>query len=183
MQETNHCTQQTVLRKILPTPIEYFEQAVLQSSLIHRKPFHLCSQDSLKVPSSSAPIILGDLFLPGIFWQPSAVKYQMCMCQSLSCVQFLMNLWIPALQAPQSMEFSRQEYWSGLPVPSPGDLPNPGMEPGSAELQVDSLSFEPPGEPNGSLQLQLSGASEVHRNQLGILFKHSFGFCWVRGGA
>ena len=50
-----------------------------------------------------------------------------------------------ALQAPLSMEFSRQEYWSGLPFPSPGDLPDPGIEPGSPELQVDCLLSEPPG--------------------------------------
>ena len=43
------------------------------------------------------------------------------------------------------MEFSGQEYWSGLPFPSPGDLPDPGMEPGSPALQADSLPSEPPG--------------------------------------
>ena len=46
-----------------------------------------------------------------------------------------------------SMEFSRQEYWSGLPFPSPGDFPDPGIEPGSPELQADSLPSEPPGKP------------------------------------
>ena len=46
-----------------------------------------------------------------------------------------------------SMEFSRQEYWGGLPFLSPGDLPNPGMEPGSPALQADSLPSEPPGKP------------------------------------
>ena len=50
-----------------------------------------------------------------------------------------------ALQAPLSMEFSRQEYWSGLPFPSPGDLPDPGIEPRSPALQVDCLLSEPPG--------------------------------------
>ena len=45
----------------------------------------------------------------------------------------------------QSMEFSRQEYWSGLPFPSPGDLPDPGIEPRSPALQVDALTSEPPG--------------------------------------
>ena len=50
-----------------------------------------------------------------------------------------------AYQAPQSMEFSRQEYWSGLPFPSPGDLPNPGIEPRSPALQADALPYEPPG--------------------------------------
>ena len=44
-----------------------------------------------------------------------------------------------AYRAPWSMEFSRQEYWSGLPFPSPGHLPNPGIEPGSPELQADAL--------------------------------------------
>ena len=45
------------------------------------------------------------------------------------------------------MEFSRPEYWSGYPFPSPGDLPNPGIEPRSPALQVDSLPAEPPGKP------------------------------------
>ena len=45
------------------------------------------------------------------------------------------------------MEFSRQEYWSGLPFPSPGDLPDPGIEPGSPSLRVDALASEPPGKP------------------------------------
>ena len=46
------------------------------------------------------------------------------------------------------MEFSRQEYWSGLPFPSPGDLPDPGIEPGSPALQADALQSEPPGKSN-----------------------------------
>ena len=50
-----------------------------------------------------------------------------------------------AHQTPLSMEFSRQEYWSGLPFPSPGGLPKPGIEAGSPALQADSLSSEPPG--------------------------------------
>ena len=48
------------------------------------------------------------------------------------------------------MEFSRQEYWSRLSFPSPGDLPDPGMEPGSPTLQADSLASEPPGKPIGT---------------------------------
>ena len=47
--------------------------------------------------------------------------------------------WTIACQAPLSMGFSRQEYWSGLPFPSPGDLPDPGIEPGSPALHADSL--------------------------------------------
>ena len=48
------------------------------------------------------------------------------------------------------MGFSRQEYWSGLPFPSPGDLPDPGIEPGSLTLQEDTLTSEPPGKPLNS---------------------------------
>ena len=54
--------------------------------------------------------------------------------------------WTIACQASLSMRFSRQEYWSGLPCPPPGDLPNPGVEPRSSALQADSLS-EPSGKP------------------------------------
>ena len=54
-----------------------------------------------------------------------------------------------AHQTPPSMEFSRQEYWSGLPFPSPGDLPNPGTEPRSSALQADALTSEPPGKLGG----------------------------------
>ena len=53
-----------------------------------------------------------------------------------------------SVKAPLSMGFSRQEYWSGLPFPSPGGLPNPGIEPGSPALQADTLSSEPPGKPS-----------------------------------
>ena len=52
-----------------------------------------------------------------------------------------------AHQAPLSMEFSRQEYWSGLLFPSPGDLSNPGIKPRSPALQADSLPAEAPGKP------------------------------------
>ena len=59
-----------------------------------------------------------------------------------------MTPWIVASQAPLSMEFSRQEYWSTLPFRPPGDLPDPGIEPGFPALQADSLPSEPPGKPN-----------------------------------
>ena len=57
--------------------------------------------------------------------------------------------WTVAYQAPPSMRFSRQEYWSGWPFPSPGDLPNPGIELGSPSLQTDTFPSEPPGKPSG----------------------------------
>ena len=65
----------------------------------------------------------------------------------LSRVQLFGTPWAVAYQIPLSMGFSRQEYWSGLPFPSPGDLPNPGIEPRSPALQADALSSEPPGKP------------------------------------
>ena len=63
----------------------------------------------------------------------------------LSCVQLFAIPWTVAYQAPPSIEFSRQEYWSGLPFPSPGDPPDLGIEPGSPALQADALPSEPPG--------------------------------------
>ena len=64
---------------------------------------------------------------------------------SLSRVRLFATPWTVAHQAPPSMEFSRQEYWSGLPFPSPGDLPDPGIEPGSPALQAEALLSEPYG--------------------------------------
>ena len=65
--------------------------------------------------------------------------------KSLSHVPLFVTPWTVARQAPLSMGFSRQEYWSGLPFLSPGDLPKPGIEPGSPALQADTLPSEPPG--------------------------------------
>ena len=74
----------------------------------------------------------------------------MCMPSRFSCVPLFATLWTVADQAPLSMGFSRQEYWSGLPCPSPGALPDPGIEPASLWLlhwQVGSLPLVPPGKP------------------------------------
>ena len=67
--------------------------------------------------------------------------------KSLSRVRLFATPWTVAYQAPLSMGFSRQEYWSGLPFPSPGDLPDPGIEPRSPALEADALTSEPPGKP------------------------------------
>ena len=64
------------------------------------------------------------------------------------CVLLFETPWSLALQAPLSMEFPRQEYWSGLPLSSPENLPDPGTESRSLALQVDSLPTEPPGKLN-----------------------------------
>src|SRR5574337_392253 len=87
--------------------------------------------------------------------------YLMVLCRwwwfSCELCPTLVPPWTVACQVPLSMGFSRQEYWSGLPFPSPGDLPNPGIKPRSPELQADSLPAEPQGKPKntgvGSLSL------------------------------
>ena len=63
----------------------------------------------------------------------------------LSRVRLFVTLWTLTYQVPPSIEFSRQEYWSGLPFPSPGDVPNPGIKSGSPTLRADTLPSEPPG--------------------------------------
>ena len=80
------------------------------------------------------------------------LKMKICHCllfkvkvKSLTRVRFFATPWTVAHQAPLSMGFSRQEYWSGLPFPSSGDLPYPGIEPRSPALQADTLTSEPPG--------------------------------------
>ena len=65
--------------------------------------------------------------------------------KSLNCVRLFVTPWTVANQAPQSMGFSSQEYWSVLPFPSPGDLPDPGIETWSPALQADTLPSKPPG--------------------------------------
>ena len=65
----------------------------------------------------------------------------------LSRVRLFAITWTVSYQAPPSMGFLRQEYWSGLPFPSPGDLSNPGIEPEFPALQADALPSEPPWKP------------------------------------
>ena len=82
-----------------------------------------------------------------------------CVCVCVLVAQSCAALCDPvdcSLQAPLSMEFSRQEYWSELPFPSPGDLPNPGIEPQSLTLQADSLPSEPPGKSQRCCELYLN---------------------------
>ena len=76
----------------------------------------------------------------------------MLAAQLLSYVQLFVTPQTVAHQAPPSIGFSRQEYWSELPFSSPGDHPNPGIEPGSPTLQADSLPPESPGKPPIKIQ-------------------------------
>ena len=73
--------------------------------------------------------------------------------KSLSCVWLFATPWTVAHQTPLPIEFSRKEYWSGLPFLYPGDIPNPGIEPGSPTLQLDTLPSEPPGKPDTKTQI------------------------------
>ena len=82
---------------------------------------------------------------------PSSLPFCFSLLLSLSFVKVLVvsdsfeTPWTVAHQVPLFTEFSSQAHWSGMPFPSPGDLPNPGIEPGSPALQADSLPSEPPG--------------------------------------
>ena len=76
-------------------------------------------------------------------------KFFCCCCHLFAkTCPTLATPWTVACQAPLSMGFSRQEYWNGLPFPSPGDLPDPGMEHRSSALQAEALPSEPPGSLN-----------------------------------
>ena len=93
--------------------------------------------------------------------------------KSLSHVRLFATPWTVAYNAPPSIGFSRQEYWSGLPFPSPEDLPNLGIEPGSPALQADALPSEPPGKsPKHKYQLLFDCnviQQEISCQQIGIL--------------
>ena len=87
--------------------------------------------------------------------------------KSLSCIRLFLTPWTVAYQALQPMGFSRQEYWSGLPFLSPGDLPNPGIEPEYLALQADSL----PSEPLGKLLYSIEGIIKFTDNRARV-FKY-----------
>ena len=112
----------------------------------------------MKEPLQVLPLILSpfpehlkvSLILTTFIWkdgnQPyNNIKIIIIEVKSLSRVRLFATPWTVAYQASQFMGFSRQEYWSGLPFPSPGDLPDPGIEPRSLALQADALPSEPPG--------------------------------------
>ena len=89
----------------------------------------------------------------------------------LSRVRLFATPWTVAHQASLSMGFSRQEYWSGVPFPSPGDLPNPGIEPRSPALQADALTSEPPGKPVKCSVSLISGKMQIQSKQI-LLHTH-----------
>ena len=85
--------------------------------------------------------------LSQVTFQPPQADYILIWgrAQSFSLIHLFTTLWAIFCPALLSMGFLRQEYWRELPFPSPGDLPNPGIQPRSPTLQADSLPFEPPG--------------------------------------
>ena len=100
---------------------------------------------------------------------------QLCVLCHFSRVRLFATLWTVAHQAPLSMGFSRLEYWTRLPCPSPEDLPKPGIEPRSPTLQADSLLSEPPG------QLWNSGTFlSADRALLLGLRGHLQGYLWLQ---
>ena len=93
--------------------------------------------------------------------------------KSLSRVQLFVTPWTIAYQAPLFMGFSRQEYWSGLPFPPPGDLPDPGIEPGSPALQADTLPSEPPRKPSNlaeQFSILLGASRRMHYSGILLLY-------------
>ena len=82
------------------------------------------------------------VFIRGFYFYACKVKVKV---KLLSRVQLFATPGTVSHQAPLSMDFSRQEYWSGLPFPSPGDLLNPGIKPRSPTLQANALTSELPG--------------------------------------
>ena len=133
-----------------------FPLLLLFLPLVHWSGPHFLSPSLLLLPlpilSTSSP----QLFL---------VSLCVCVCM-LNCVRLFATPCTVALQAPLTTEFSRQEYWSGLPFPSPGDLPNPRIEPASLVSlywQAGSLAAEPPGKPlvlSGRALFYLLGSSQ-----------------------
>ena len=95
----------------------------------------------------------------------------LCVLSLWSHVRLFETPWAAACQPLLSMEFSRQEYCSGLPFPLPGDLPNPGVKPGSSAFQADSLPSEPSGKFPHSLEMFLFFQSLYHR---GVISDENF---------
>ena len=96
----------------------------------------------IKPPSPASPTLAGRFFTTSTTWEAQACCEPV---KLLSRVQLFATPWTVAYQVPPSMEFSRQEYWSGLPFPSPGDLPDLGIEPRSLALWANTLPSELPG--------------------------------------
>ena len=107
----------------------------------------LCDPIDGGLPGSPVPGILQGRILEWVAISSSNTWKWKVKVKSLSCVRHLATPWTVAYQAPLSMGFSREEYWSGLPFPSPVDLPDPGIEPKTPALAGRFFTTVPPGKP------------------------------------
>ena len=110
-----------------------------------------------------------------------AVRKVKVKVKSLSHVRLFATPWTVAQQALPSMGFSRQEYWSGLPFLSPGDLPDSGIKPRSLTLQADTLTSEPPGKPEDKAY-DCFTRFPVSGHRLGLLYIISIPICGEQTG-
>ena len=132
----------------------------------------------LWIIQGSAAVVL--MALAGcLAWLAPGDKCQECvgMLNCFTCVRLFATLWTVAHQAPLSMGFSRQEYFSGLPCPPPGNLPNPGSEIGPPALQTDSL----PGEPQGKSHMPVETLCLCDNQTAHIPFTYSHSNCPLWG--
>ena len=113
----------------------------------------------LETPEGRRPG-LGPGLVGGSLGTPGGVD-ALCCVQLLSRVRLFVTPWTIAHQAPLATRFPRQQYWSGLPCPPPGDPPHPGIKPRSPTLQADSLPSEPPGKPWRSGCMNAIGQTRV----------------------
>ena len=132
-------------------PSEGTQQSLNGQQLFPQSLCHFQAQISPSGPKD----VVSPFVIPSGIEQDSlgATWVRACTClkvkmKLLSHVRLLVTPWTVAYQASPSMRFSRQEYWSGLPLPSPGDLPDPGIEPESTAFQAGTLPSEPPGNQN-----------------------------------
>ena len=131
-QKGEHQTLQYFMLLMIPSSVNWSDRGWCQETPVARSSADAGGQ----APSHTACLHLS----PAPAWAPVCAQSQLTLCDP----------WTAARQAPPSVGFSRQEYWSGLPFPSPGDLPNPGMQPTSPvsyALWVGSLLTEPLGKP------------------------------------
>ena len=132
--------------------LETFRRDKHESLVIYFTPF----QSHLSLYYSLIPTLvlrLSVIFNSATPWSHIIYSINIHYVQSLfSCVQLFVISWTVACQAPQPMEFSRQEYWGGLPFPTPGDLPDPGIKPVSPALADGFFTTVPPGKPTEAIK-------------------------------
>ena len=148
-------------------PFQNYKSYVLNRNCIYRQTI-----PQIRFHSTGFVVLSHHInYLPtNISWAP--IMFQICECvlSHFSCVWLSVTLWTVVCQTPLSMGFSRQAYWSELPCPPLGDLPNPEIEPRSPALQVGSLPSQPPGKPKntgvGGLSLLQESRNQTQESNL-----------------